>query len=38
MLYTNVLAHADRALMVTLFVGLVALAWRETPESAVGSR
>lgn len=27
----NVLAHADRALMVTLFIGLVALAWRETP-------
>ena len=28
-LYANVLSHADRALMVTLFVGLVILAWRE---------
>jgi hypothetical protein len=28
-LFTNVLAHADRALMVTLFAGLVVLAWRE---------
>jgi arabinofuranan 3-O-arabinosyltransferase len=27
--YANVLLHADRALMVTLFVGLVILAWRE---------
>ena len=27
--YTNVLFHADRALMLVLFVGLVALAWRE---------
>jgi Glycosyltransferase family 87 len=37
--FANVLAHADRALMVALFVGLVALAWRETPEqSTVGSR
>jgi hypothetical protein len=35
-LFTNVLAHADRALMLALFVGLVALAWRETPEP-VGS-
>lgn len=33
-LFRNVLAHADRALMITLFVGLVALAWRETPEAA----
>lgn len=33
-LFTTVLAHADRALMVTLFVGLVALAWREAPEAA----
>ena len=31
-LYVNVLAHADRALMVVLFAGLVALAWREEPE------
>lgn len=37
-LFANVLAHADRALMLALFVGLVALAWREPPESAVGSR
>ncbi len=28
-LYANALSHADRALMVTLFVGLVILAWRE---------
>lgn len=28
-LFANVLAHADRALVVTLFVGLVVLAWRE---------
>ena len=28
-LYTNVLWHADRALVVVLFVGLVVLAWRE---------
>ena len=28
-LYANVLMHADRALMVTLFAGLVILAWRE---------
>jgi hypothetical protein len=33
-LFANVLAHADRALMVTLFVGLVALAWREAPEAS----
>jgi hypothetical protein len=33
-LFANVLAHADRALMVLLFVGLVALAWREAPEAA----
>jgi hypothetical protein len=32
-LFTHVLAHADRALIVTLFVGLVALAWREAPEA-----
>jgi hypothetical protein len=32
-LFTNVLAHADRALMLTLFIGLVALAWREAPEA-----
>jgi hypothetical protein len=41
MLFVTVLAHADRALIATLFVGLVALAWRETPEpeqSVVGSR
>ena len=33
-LFANILAHADRMLMVTLFVGLVALAWREAPEAA----
>jgi hypothetical protein len=33
-LYLNILAHADRALMVTLFIGLVVLAWREAPEAA----
>jgi hypothetical protein len=33
-LFTNVLAHADRALILTLFVGLVALAWREAPETS----
>jgi hypothetical protein len=33
-LYVNVLAHVDRALMVTLFIGLVVLAWREAPEAA----
>lgn len=32
-LFVNVLAHADRALIVTLF-GLVALAWRDAPEAA----
>lgn len=31
-LFTNVLAHADRALILILFIGLVALAWREAPE------
>jgi hypothetical protein len=33
-LYVSVLAHADRVLMVTLFAGLVALAWREEPEGS----
>ncbi len=33
-LYRNVLAHADRVLMVTLFAGLVALAWREEPDGS----
>jgi hypothetical protein len=32
-LFVNVLAHVDRALIVTLFVGLVVLAWREAPEA-----
>jgi hypothetical protein len=32
-LFVNVLAHADRALIVTLFIGLVALAWREAPDA-----
>lgn len=31
-LYANVLVHADRVLMLVLFVGLVVLAWREPPE------
>ncbi len=32
-IYANVLSHADRVLMLTLFAGLVTLAWREsTPE------
>jgi len=30
--FVNGLAHADRVLMVTLFVGLVALAWREASD------
>jgi hypothetical protein len=33
-LFINVLSHADRALITTLFVGLVALAWREEPEGS----
>jgi len=33
-LFTNVLAHADRALIVTLFIGLVVLAWQEVPEAS----
>jgi hypothetical protein len=28
-LYTNILWHADRVLILTLFVGLIVLAWRE---------
>ena len=35
-LFANVLAHADRVLIVTLFVGLVVLAWREAPEESTG--
>jgi len=31
--FTNFLSHADRALMIVLFVGLVALAWREAPDT-----
>ena len=31
-LFTHVLAHADRALILLLFIGLVVLAWREAPE------
>jgi hypothetical protein len=30
--FENVLAHADRALIVTLLVGLVVLAWREAAD------
>ena len=33
-LFANVLSHADRALMVVLFAGLVVLAWREAPETS----
>jgi Glycosyltransferase family 87 len=33
-LFTHVLAHADRALIVLLLVGLVVLAWREAPETS----
>ena len=32
-LFVNVLSHADRVLMISLFVGLVALAWREAPDT-----
>jgi hypothetical protein len=32
-LYETVLVHADRVLMLGLFVGLVALAWREPSDS-----
>ena len=32
-LFANVLAHADRVLVLTLFVGLIVLAWREAPET-----
>jgi hypothetical protein len=32
-LFTNVLAHGDRALIVTLLIGLVVLAWQEAPEA-----
>ena len=32
-LYANVLIHADRVLMLGLFIGLIVLAWREPPES-----
>lgn len=34
-LYANVFIHADRLLMLALFVGLVILAWREPPEPGV---
>ncbi|MSO56915.1 MAG: DUF2029 domain-containing protein [Acidobacteria bacterium] len=33
--YTTVLVHADRVLILGLFVGLVALAWREPPGPAM---
>ena len=33
-LYTTVLIHADRVLILGLFVGLVTLAWREPPDAA----
>jgi hypothetical protein len=34
-LFTHALAHADRILIVTLFVGLVVLAWQEDGDSSV---
>lgn len=34
-LYANVFIHADRLLMLALFVGLVILAWKEPPEPGV---
>lgn len=36
-LFTDVLAHADRALILSLFVGLVVLALRETADAARGT-
>ena len=33
-LFTSVLVHADRVLIVALFIGLVVLAWREAPETS----
>jgi hypothetical protein len=33
-LFANLLAHADRVLIATLFVGLVVLAWREASDIA----
>jgi hypothetical protein len=33
-LFARVLAHADRVLIVALFIGLVVLAWREAPETS----
>jgi hypothetical protein len=33
-LYATVLVHADRVLILGVFIGLVALAWREPPETA----
>jgi hypothetical protein len=32
--FGGVLAHADRALIAVLFVGLVVLAWREAPDTS----
>lgn len=32
-LYTTVLIHADRVLILGLFIGLVTLAWREPPDA-----
>ena len=33
-LFTNVLAHTDRALILSLFVGLIVLAWRQPAETS----
>ena len=33
-LFANVLVHADRVLVLTLFAGLIVLAWREAPDTS----
>ncbi|RPI54152.1 MAG: DUF2029 domain-containing protein [Acidobacteria bacterium] len=37
-IYASVLSHADRFLVVTLFAGLVVLAWRESAPAEFGHR
>ena len=37
-LYARVFIHADRVLMLVLFIGLIVLAWREPPEPSVSRR
>lgn len=34
--FSNVLVHADRVLILALFAGLILLAWREAPETTGG--